>query len=96
MGSEFSETTVLELALGVPSIATIFISLFLFHITTCFGLYRPSSSEIYTVVFRSYYIYNGSIFRLYNPYIYIYIYIYTHTHTHTHVRARAHAHTHTH
>jgi hypothetical protein len=26
-----------------------------FHITTCFGLYRPSSSEIYTVVFKSYY-----------------------------------------
>jgi hypothetical protein len=25
-----------------------------FHITTCFGLYRPSSGEIYTVVFKSY------------------------------------------
>jgi hypothetical protein len=44
-----------------------------FYITTCFGLYRPSSGEMYTVVFRSYYAYNGSVFRLYSPYIYIYI-----------------------
>jgi hypothetical protein len=48
-----------------------------FYITTCFGLYRPSSSEIYTVVFGSYYAYNGSVFRQYSHiYIYIYIYIY--------------------
>jgi hypothetical protein len=32
---------------------------FPFHITTCFGLYRPSSGEIYTVIFKSYYTYNG-------------------------------------
>jgi hypothetical protein len=28
-----------------------FISYSLFHITTCFGLYRPSSGEIYTQSF---------------------------------------------
>jgi hypothetical protein len=52
--------------LGEPSIATIFISYSPIHITTCFHLYRPSSSEIYTVVFRSYYAYNGFVFRLYS------------------------------
>jgi hypothetical protein len=54
------------LLLGVPSITTIFISYSPSHTTTCFGLYRPSSGEIYTVVFRSYYAYNGSVFRLFN------------------------------
>jgi hypothetical protein len=34
-----------------------------FHITTCFGLYRPSSSEMYTDVFRSYYAYPGSVLK---------------------------------
>jgi hypothetical protein len=38
----------------------------LFHITTCFGLYGPSSGEICTVGFRSYYAYNWSVFRLYS------------------------------
>jgi hypothetical protein len=37
-----------------------------FHITTCFGLYRPSSGEIYTIVFKSHYAYSGSVFRLYS------------------------------
>jgi hypothetical protein len=37
-----------------------------FHITTCFGLYKPSSGEIYTFVFKSYYAYNGAVFRLYS------------------------------
>jgi hypothetical protein len=37
-----------------------------FHITACFGLYRTSSGEIYTVAFKSYYASNGSIFRLYS------------------------------
>jgi hypothetical protein len=40
-----------------------------FYITACFGLYRPSSGEIYTVVFRSYYAYNRSVFRLVSYYI---------------------------
>jgi hypothetical protein len=44
-----------------------FISYSPFHITTCFGLYRPSSGEIYIVIFKSYYAYNGSVFRLYSP-----------------------------
>jgi hypothetical protein len=43
-----------------------------FHVTTCFGLYRPSSGEIYTVVFRSYCAYNRSIFRLYSLLFHIY------------------------
>jgi hypothetical protein len=39
--------SLLRLVSGVPSIANIFISYYPFHITTCFGLYRPSTSEIY-------------------------------------------------
>jgi hypothetical protein len=63
----------LWLVLGVPSIATIFISYSPIHITTCYGLYRPSSGGIHTVVFKSYYAYNRSVLRLYSPYICIYI-----------------------
>jgi hypothetical protein len=38
-----------------------FISYYPIHITTCFGLYRPSSCEINTVFFKSYYAFNGSV-----------------------------------
>jgi hypothetical protein len=40
------------LVLGVPSIATIFISLLSFSRHYMFGLYMPSSGEIYTVIFK--------------------------------------------
>jgi ABC-type cobalt transport system substrate-binding protein len=37
-----------------------FVSYSPIHITTCFCLYRPSSGEIYTVVFKIHYAFNGS------------------------------------
>jgi hypothetical protein len=40
---------------GVFNRNNIFISYSPFHVTTCFSLYGPSSSAIYTVVFWSYY-----------------------------------------
>jgi hypothetical protein len=56
----------LWLFLGVQSIATIFYFIFPYS-----HHYRPSSGEIYAVVFRSYYSHNGSVFGLYNPLFYI-------------------------
>jgi hypothetical protein len=47
-----------------------FLILFLYT-TTCFSPYGPSSGGIYTVTCRSYYTYNGSVFKLYNLYVYV-------------------------
>jgi ABC-type cobalt transport system substrate-binding protein len=54
------------LVLRVLSIATLLFHYSPFHVTTCFGLYRPSSGEIHSHLFKSYYAYNGSVFRLYS------------------------------
>jgi hypothetical protein len=56
-----------DLFCGCGQSQPFFISYSPIHITTCFGLYRPSSGEIYTDVFKSCHSYNGSVFRLYSP-----------------------------
>jgi hypothetical protein len=60
---------------GVPSIATIFISLSSFLHHYMFQCLQAIFKWNIHSHFISYYAYNGSVFRLYNLYIYINIYI---------------------